>query len=377
MPAAASVRPSPRPSPGRRGRSLPLILWLALTGLASAHELGTIRVNAEFRKDGTYAVDCVIDREHLPPGFASEARYPPKAGRIRGVRPEDEAGVGRLLAEVADHVHVTFDGAEQKPGFEWVSPDPDAAELTLRLSGSIPAGASLFAVSNDRKLGSYLLTVRTEGVEEAHRQWQEGGEEGLAVVLAARVVPPTRRQVAWTYLKLGFTHILPKGTDHILFVLGIFLLSIRLKPVLLQVTAFTVAHTITLALTIYGVFSLKPSIVEPLIAVSIVFVAVENILSAKVSPWRVAVVFGFGLLHGMGFAGVLSEQGLPRTEFLTALLSFNLGVEGGQLAVILSAFLLIGLPFRNKPWYRSRIVIPASAVIALIGLYWAIQRTFG
>jgi hydrogenase/urease accessory protein HupE len=359
----------------RRLKALAVPLWLALTATAFAHELGTIRVNAEFRRDGTYAVDCVVDREHLPPGFASEARYPPKAGRIRGVRPEDEAGIGRLLAEVADHVHVTFDGAEQNPGLEWFSPDPDAAELTLRLSGAIPAGASLFAVSNDRKLGSYLLTVRTEGVAEAHRQWQEGGEEGLAVVLSARVVPPTRRQVAWTYLKLGFTHILPKGTDHILFVLGIFLLSIRLKPVLLQVTAFTVAHTITLALTIYGVFSLKPSIVEPLIAVSIVFVAVENILSARVSPWRVAVVFGFGLLHGMGFAGVLSEQGLPRTEFLTALLSFNLGVEGGQLAVILSAFLLIGLPFRNKPWYRRRVVIPASAAIALVGLYWAIQRT--
>jgi len=359
---------------GRRARALLGVLLFAAPVLA--HELGTIRVNAEFRKDGTYAVDCVVDREHLPPGFASEARYPPKAGRIRGVRRQDEAVVGRLLAEVADHVHVTFDGREERPSLEWVRPDPDAAELTLRLSGEVPPGASLFAFSNDRKLGSYLLTVRTEGVAEAHRQWQEGGEEGLAVVLAARVVPPTRRQVAWTYLKLGFTHILPKGTDHILFVLGIFLLSIRLKPVLLQVTAFTVAHTITLALTIYGVFSLKPAMVEPLIAVSIVFVAVENILSAKVSPWRVAVVFGFGLLHGMGFAGVLSEQGLPRTEFLTALLSFNLGVEGGQLAVILSAFLLIGLPFRNKPWYRSRIVIPASAVIASIGLYWAIQRTF-
>ena len=178
----------------------------------------------------------------------------------------------------------------------------------------------------------------------------------------------TRGQVVRTYLELGFTHILPKGTDHILFVLGIFLLSIRLRPILMQVTAFTVAHTITLALTIYGVVSLSPRIVEPLIALSIVYVAVENILTPKLSPWRVAVVFAFGLLHGMGFAGVLAQLGLPRSEFLPALLSFNAGVELGQLAVISIAFLLIGLPFRNKPWYRRRIVIPGSIAIAAVGL---------
>jgi len=195
--------------------------------------------------------------------------------------------------------------------------------------------------------------------------------------LKSEIVPMTRRQVVATYLKLGFTHILPKGTDHILFVLGIFLLSVRWKPILAQVTAFTIAHTITLALTIYGLVSLSPRIVEPLIALSIVYVAVENILSPKLSPWRVALVFGFGLLHGMGFAGVLSQLGLPRSEFLTALLCFNAGVELGQLSVIAIAFLLIGLPFRNKPWYRQRIVIPGSVLIAAIGLFWFVQRVWG
>src|SRR5262249_42320401 len=136
----------------------------------------------------------------------------------------------------------------------------------------------------------------------------------------------------------------------------------------------TVAHTITLALTIYGVVSLPSRIVEPLIAVSIVYVAVENIVHPKLSPWRVALVFGFGLLHGMGFAGVLSQLGLPRSGFLTALLCFNGGVELGQLSVILTAFVLIGLPFRRKPWYRARVVIPVSVAIAAVGLYWAIQR---
>src|SRR5205814_4619732 len=155
--------------------------------------------------------------------------------------------------------------------------------------------------SNDLKLGSYLLTLRTEGDENTERVWREGGDQGRPFVLKAAVVPPTRGQVAKQYLALGYTHILPKGLDHILFVLGIFLLSTRVKPVLVQVTAFTVAHTITLALTMYGVVSLRSSVVEPLIAASIVYVAVENVLRPQLSPWRVALVFAFGLLHGMGF----------------------------------------------------------------------------
>jgi hypothetical protein len=137
-----------------------------------------------------------------------------------------------------------------------------------------------------------------------------------------------------------------------------------------------VAHTITLALTMYGVVSLSSSIVEPLIALSNVYVAVENVVTSELTPWRPAVVFCFGLLHGMGFAGVLRKIGLPRSEFVTALFSFNLRVECGQLTVILGAFLLLGVPFRNKPWYRKRIVVPGSLVIAVVGLYWFIQRAF-
>jgi hypothetical protein len=136
----------------------------------------------------------------------------------------------------------------------------------------------------------------------------------------------------------------------------------------------TVAHTLTLGLSIYGLVSLPPFIVEPLIALSIVFVAVENILTPELRPSRIALVFAFGLLHGLGFAGVLSQLGLPRSEFLTALLSFNFGVEGGQLAVIGLATLLLGLPFRHRDWYRQRVVVPASCLIAAVGLYWSVQR---
>src|SRR5437763_16715938 len=138
-----------------------------------------------------------------------------------------------------------------------------------------------------------------------------------------------------------------------------FLLSPCLKSVLLQVTVFTVAHTITLGLTIYGVVSLSRSIVEPLIALSIVYVAIENLTTSRLHPWRVALVFAFGLLHGMGFAGVLAELGLPRSEFLPALVSFNVGVEAGQLSVIAAAYLLVAWWAQRKPWYRHRFVMPA------------------
>src|SRR5438094_3776756 len=113
------------------------------------------------------------------------------------------------------------------------------------------------------------------------------------------------------------TREVPKGLDHMLFVLGIFLLSRRLRQVLAQVSAFTIAHSVTLALSIYGLVSVSPNIVEPLIAASIAYVAIENIFMSELKPWRLALVFGFGLLHGMGFAGALKELGLPRSEFVT------------------------------------------------------------
>jgi len=349
-----------------------------------AHELGTIRVSVRFQKDGTYVVDAVVDRQHLPPGFGSSGTLIQKGSQpVENLTPELEKRIGPLIADAINGVSITFDGNSASPRVALVLPEggaaavADAGEITIRFTGEIPGGSKSFQWQNAGAPGSNMLTIRNEGDEAASRQWVEGNAKSEPFTLKSEIVPMTREQVIRTYLKLGFTHILPKGTDHILFVLGIFLLSIRLKPILAQVTAFTVAHTITLALTIYGVVSLSPRIVEPMIALSIVYVAVENIVTPKLSPWRVALVFGFGLLHGMGFAGVLSQLGLPHSEFLTALLCFNVGVELGQLTVITIAFLLIGLPFRNKPWYRRRIVIPGSIVIAAIGLFWFVQRVRG
>lgn len=177
-----------------------------------------------------------------------------------------------------------------------------------------------------------------------------------------------------TYLAAGFEHILPKGLDHILFILGIFLLSTHLRPLLWQVTMFTVAHTITLGLSMNGIISLPANIVEPLIALSIAWIGFENVFAKTLHTSRLFLVFGFGLLHGMGFASILADFGMPDDAFITALISFNVGVELGQLAVISLAFLAVGLWFSRKPWYRKVIVIPGSTAIALIGLYWTWDR---
>lgn len=180
--------------------------------------------------------------------------------------------------------------------------------------------------------------------------------------------------IAWVYLKLGYTHILPLGFDHVLFVFSLFLLSRRLTTVLWQATAFTVAHSITLGLAMNGYIKPIPSIIEPIIALSIFYVALENILVQDIKPSRIAIVFLFGLVHGMGFASALTELGLPQSDFMTALLSFNVGVELGQVSVILLAWLLLGVWFSGKTWYQSSVVTPASLMIAALALYWTIER---
>jgi HupE / UreJ protein len=179
---------------------------------------------------------------------------------------------------------------------------------------------------------------------------------------------------AWEYLKLGYTHILPMGLDHILFVLSLCLLSTRLKPVLWQATAFTVAHSVTLGLSMYHIINPISGIVEPLIAMSILYVALENIFSPRLKAARIGIVFLFGLIHGMGFAGSLGQMGLPQHAYLLSLIMFNAGVELGQMTIIIIAYFFLARKFGNRPDYRKIIVIPLSAVIVCIAGIWTIQR---
>lgn len=205
-------------------------------------------------------------------------------------------------------------------------------------------------------------------------QWLRDDKSSEAFSLTEVVAKKPIWDTITSYIILGFEHILPKGLDHILFILGLFLFSIALKPLLWQITMFTIAHTITLGLAMNGYIHLPASIVEPLIALSIAYVGIENIFAKGLRKSRLYLVFGFGLLHGLGFASVLADMGMPEDAFATALISFNVGVELGQLMIVLGSFLLVGFCCGKKTWYKKRITNPASLVIALIAFYWFIQR---
>ncbi len=364
-----------------------LLLSLLLAGSAAAHEIRPAVATLAVTPDGRYEIAMVVNMEavlaevspaHRDTDESTNAR---EYNRLRALPPEElRKAIETHAARYLDGIELGFDGARASlalAGIE-IPPVGDAAlsrQTTVRLVGGAPAAAKTLTFSYAARFGSCVLRVR-EG-ERMDAVWLKNGERSAPYVLGKGFDQRTMADVLLEYTAVGFTHIVPKGLDHILFVLGLFLLSTRWKPLLIQVTAFTVAHSVTLALSVYGVVSLSPAIVEPLIAASIVYVAVENILTPKLRPWRALVVFGFGLLHGLGFAGVLQEVGLPHGQFVPALISFNVGVELGQLAVITIAFLAVGIWGRNRAWYRPRVVIPASAAVAAVGLFWTVQRVLG
>ncbi len=356
----------------RIGWCLSLLWCVAAAPRAAAHQEPTVLVGVTFGTDATFRVDVILDLQHLPPAPEPASSANPA---VPGLTPGLERRFGRFARAFLERSALSFDGVRVRPRTIALVAEGDADDApTLRLSGTVPTGSKTFTFSSGLPAGTFVLRLAAPGPEEPVRRWLKGGETSPPFPLGTRVVPESRSAVVRGYLVMGFRHILPDGTDHILFVLGLFLLSPRLKPLLVQVTSFTLAHTLALALAALGFVSLPSRIVEPLIALSIVWVAVENVVTERLTAWRPAVVFGFGLLHGMGFAGALREAGLPRPEIPAALLSFNAGVEAGQLTVILAAFVALALPFRDRPWYRRRIVVPGSLLIAAVGLFWFVER---
>ena len=260
---------------------------------------------------------------------------------------------------------------------------------TLNLRADLPEGDAPVRVGWAALYGD--LVVRQVGSgEDAYTAFLSDGD--LTEPLPRLEI---RTESAWAvfarYIVVGFEHIVPLGVDHILFVLGLFFFALHLKPILFQVTSFTVAHTITLALASLGLVTIPASIVEPLIAASIVYVGVENIRGRGNVMARTGLVFIFGLLHGLGFASVLGEFGITASHFVAALLGFNIGVEFGQLAVIFGALVLILLavrlamiaplgaeeqPVRDTQVMYRAVSVVGSIGISVIGAWWTIERIF-
>ncbi len=271
-------------------------------------------------------------------------------------------------------------------------PDGQSIELPRvsdwELTADIATAGSVITVTWPDGAGD--IVVRQQGVAEPFTGYLSGGQTSEEIAVGGGSEMGGWQTFA-SYIPVGFDHILPKGLDHILFVLGLFFLSTQLGPLIWQISAFTLAHTVTLALGALGWVNIPGSIVEPLIAASIVYVAVENIFASGLNRWRPLIVFGFGLLHGLGFASVLGDFGLPQGQFLPALIGFNIGVELGQLTVIaLAAGLLwiagraaMAAPLeaeealvRQEPVMFRAVSICASLLIAIIAVWWVIERVF-
>lgn len=370
---------------------LRIALWLMLgllSVLANAHQQRPAIVDITFSGDGQIDLSVQVNLEarmaQISPKHddTDESPQAQEYNRLRAL-PLAELQPLAMAYEPTFRQGLNVQLGGQRMPLQLVAIDTEqVADLrlprlsVLRYTGQV-AGEGDFIWQYPAEFGDSVLRVSRAGDEQRVSHWLKAGDASPPLALDQALLARSTAEVALDYVVLGFEHILPKGLDHILFVLGLFLLSIKWKPLLWQVTAFTVAHTVTLALTILGYISLSPAVIEPLIALSIAYVGIENVLTRELHAWRTVIVFLFGLLHGMGFASVLNELGLPDSEWVTALITFNVGVELGQLTVILGAFLLT-FALRKKPdIYRNLVVVPGSLAIAVTGLYWTWERIWG
>jgi hypothetical protein len=386
-------------------RSTPLLrpLLIALLGLfsalLSAHSIPDVPVRGNFQTGGEAEITIEINPRNWEESPKMALSLENKQF-LTYTDAQREELLKKTRAWVATYLEFTLEPIGRvQPDFTYdfvaetgkpLMKMDDAVVARGRWKTKIPAGVTGWKV---RSLpGHKVATVFTntvDGKEHPRFMVMFPGETSFTFDLTGLAAKPptgptpgsvgtheTDRGTAATfvsYLKQGFEHILPEGLDHILFVLGLFLLCRAWGPILIQVTTFTVAHTITLALATLGYVSVDPKIVEPIIAASIAIVALENIFRPTYGRFRILLVFTFGLIHGLGFAQRLIDERIPSGSLISALLGFNVGVELGQLAVI---GLAVAATFwlKDDEKYRRWVVIPVSALIALAGLIWAYQR---
>jgi hypothetical protein len=248
------------------------------------------------------------------------------------------------------------------------------------LKTEVPLNQNQFTIQFATELGPVVIR-QFEDISKENMIFSTYLQPGEISAELSPVSQATMSQTIIEYIILGMEHIVPKGLDHILFIFGVFFFAVKLKPLLWQVTMFTLAHSLTLILASLKLVFIPASIIEPLIALSIGYVAFENIFQrqgkfhSRSNAIRYAVIFFFGLIHGLGFAFVLEDIGLPTGQLILSLLSFNIGVEIAQIGLVVLAYLLMFYPSKQL-WYRKAIQIPCSLVIGLIGIYWFFERVF-
>ena len=390
-----------------------LLILLSLVGFVlsgKGHPIPNIPVVGHFTPGEPVLIVVEVD----PRCFAEDPEKEPDL-QFLSFKEMDETEREKLLRQTDSFVHESIRirfhpqgwfspdfayGFEKKGGGELMNPD-DVVVVRGRWETILPAGVTGYQLKVLEGTGFDIFFMnKANGEELEDLNVLFPGEESFILDVQSLLNPPdlsddivskeivdisptgsaSPRPTKTTstfqsFLRQGFVHVLPLGLDHILFVLGLFLLSRELKPLLLQVTMFTLAHTITLGMATLGMVNVSGSIVEPIIALSIAIVALENIFFPGYKPSRLGIVFVLGLIHGLGFAGALGDLNVSNSTLITALVGFNIGVEFGQLAVIALAFAAT-FAIKQPENYRKFIVIPVSTLIAVMGLYWTFERIF-
>ena len=367
-----------------RACAMSIAMAMSIASVTQAHEIRPTIADVEVGAE-TVTITLRITLETLLAGIdlasVQDTNDAPEAAIYDSLRAMSADQLEAMLRadwpRIARGFLIAVEGAALTPEIASVTiPAPGDLELprdsTLTITAALPPGDAGVSLGLAPGYGSFVPR-QMGGGDDAYEGFLSGGEMTPPLPRTG-ILTESAGAVFLRYIAVGFEHILPLGLDHILFVLGLYFFATRMGPLLWQVSAFTLAHTITLALAATGVVKIPASIVEPLIATSIVYVGVENIIGRRNLKGRTAFVFGLGLLHGLGFASVLGDYGIASGRFVQALIGFNIGVELGQLAVIAMAFAVTGW-FIKRSWYRQVIAIPASLVIAAIGAYWVVERT--
>jgi hydrogenase/urease accessory protein HupE len=350
-----------------------ILASLLVAPAAFAHEVGLSRSDLRQAAEGL-SLELAFARKDL---MAIEPAI--DADKDEKLSPEEVGGIpAASVQRLAGLVPLRAGDATCTGKLDGVSLDNDDGAIVrlsyARCTGEVSVDASALFGALPRGHRHVAFVYPNAGDPE-ERPLREGhasyATTAFASVEVAAVVPPSALEVGWEYFVLGIEHIL-FGIDHVVFLMGLILVGGRFRQLALMITAFTASHSITLALAVLGIVAPSPSFIEPVIALSVAYVGVENfVVKDAAKRWRIAGLFG--LIHGFGFAGALGEVGLPQTNLPLALATFNVGVEIGQLA-LLAVALPIVLALRKRTWFVPRGVYALSACVTLAGLVWFVTR---
>ncbi len=377
------------------------ICFLFFLSVFSAHahqvasvELEFLKLEKEWRFDGEMDVAYMLPETRSVPGG-----LPLKRSEVMKSSPEEFSRIRKETENTLRKLlRFTFAGEEvpwrvefpdfQKDPFELPPEDGDIALISTKIIIAPVLAAGELRIHWAGEQETELIILIEENTTEGQViSTLPGGNLMILNQVAAPqtkapgqpldqapqiITAPNEKPFFGGWLQSGFSHVLPKGLDHTLFILGLFLLLPKWKPLLGQSLLFTLAHSITLSLSIFGIVDIPSKWIEVLIALSIAWIGIENLFVKKLGKRRLILVFCFGLLHGLGFASVLAEKlsNVPREKLIGPLLGFNVGVELAQITVLLCAFLLLW-PF--KKW-TEKVQQIGSICIALAGLFWVIER---